>query len=144
MTDLNNLCYEHLLLGALIDECQVYDLPVFPCSQIATERKEMEKVRLSLAAPGMKLAKPVTNKRGMVLYGAGAVLTKEIIARLSDMGVEQITAEGHPLDTGDTGKNLNQHIDELHSRFRYVEGDPLMRKIKDIFLERLKEMAEEA
>ncbi len=104
----------------------------------------MEKVRLSLAAPGMKLAKPVTNKRGMVLYGAGAVLTKEIIARLSDMGVEQITAEGYPLDTGDTGKNLNQHIDELHSRFRYVEGDPLMSKIKGFLLERLRERADEA
>jgi hypothetical protein len=131
-------------LKALIDECQVYGLPVFPCSQIATERKEMQKVPLSLAAPGMKLAKPVTNKRGMVLYGAGAVLTKEIIARLSDMGVEQITAEGHLLDTGDTGKDLSQHIDELHSRFRYVEGDPLMSKIKSLLLERLRERADEA
>lgn len=104
----------------------------------------MQKVRLSLAAPGMKLAKPVTNKRGMVLYGAGAVLTKEIIARLSDMGVEQITAEGHPLDTGDTGKNLSQHIDDLHSRFKYVEGDPLMSKIKSLLLERLRERADGA
>jgi len=104
----------------------------------------MQKVQLSLAAPGMKLAKPVTNKRGMVLYGAGAVLTKEIIARLSDMGVEQITAEGHPLDTGDTGKNLSQHIDELHSRFRHVEGDPLMSKIKGFLLERLRERADKA
>ena len=101
----------------------------------------MQKVQLSLAAAGMKLAKPVTNKRGMVLYGAGAVLTKEIIARLSDMGAKRITVEGHPVDTGDSEKSLGQQIDELHARFRKVEGDPLMRKIKDIFLERLKERA---
>jgi hypothetical protein len=99
----------------------------------------MQKVQLSLAAPGIKLAKPVTNKRGIVLYGAGAVLTKEIIARLSDIGIEQITVEGHPLHTGDTGKSLSQHIDDLHSRFRYVEGDPLMSKIKSLLLERLRE-----
>ena len=104
----------------------------------------MQKVQLSLAAAGMKLAKPVTNKRGMVLYGAGAVLTKEIIARLSDMGVEQIRVEGHPLDTGDMAKKLSQHIDDLDSRFRYVEGDPLMSKIKSLLLERLRERADEA
>jgi hypothetical protein len=104
----------------------------------------MQKIRVSLAAPGIKLAKPVTNKTGMVLYDEGAVLTKEIIARLSDIGVEQITVEGHPLDTGDTGKNLSQNIDDLHSRFRYVEGDPLMNKIKGLLLERLRERSEGA
>jgi hypothetical protein len=104
----------------------------------------MQKVQLSLAAPGIKLAKPVTNKKGMVLYGVGTVLTKEIIALLSDIGVEQITVEGHPLDTGDTGKSLSQHIDDLHSRFRYVQGDPLMSKIKGLLLERLRERAEGA
>jgi hypothetical protein len=131
-------------LRALSNECQVESLPVFPHSQIETESKEMQKVPLNLAVAGMKLAKPVTNNRGMVLYGGGAVLTKEIIARLSDAGVEQITVEGHPLDTGDGGKNLSQHIDDLHFRFRHVQGDPLMSKIKGLLLERLRERAEGA
>jgi len=47
------------------------------------------------------------------------------------------------VDTGDAGKSLGQQIDELHARFRKVEGDPLMRRIKDIFLERLRERANE-
>ena len=135
---------EHLIFRALIDECQVHSPPVFPCSQIAAQRKEMQKISLNLAAAGMKLARVVTNKRGMVLYGTGAVLTKEIIGRLSDIGVEQIAVEGHPLDTGDTGKNLSQQIEDLHARFKYVEGDPLMSKIKGLLLERLRERAEGA
>jgi len=104
----------------------------------------MQRIPMELAAAGMKLAKLVKNKRGMTLCGAGTELTEEIIERLSDMEVKRITVEGHPVDTEDREKSLSQQIDELHARFKYVEGDPLMRKIKDIFLERLKEMAEEA
>jgi hypothetical protein len=104
----------------------------------------MQKIPLELATAGMKLAKLVNNKRGMPLCSAGTELTENIIARLSNMGVKRITVEGHPVDTEDREKSLSQQIDELHARFKYVEGDPLMRKIKDIFLERLKEMAEEA
>ena len=101
----------------------------------------MQRIPIDLATPGMKLAKPVANDRGIVLCGPGTELTEEIITRLSDMGAKRITVEGHPVDTGDSEKSLGQKIDELHARFRKVEGDPLMRKIKDIFLERLKERA---
>ncbi len=104
----------------------------------------MQKIPLELATAGMQLAKLVNNKRGMPLCSAGTELTENIIARLSNMGVKRITVEGHPVDTEDREKSLSQQIDERHARFKYVEGDPLMRKIKDIFLERLKEMAEEA
>ena len=104
----------------------------------------MQKISLELATAGMKLATLVNNKRGMPLCSAGTELTENIIARLSNMGVKRITVEGHPVDTEDREKSLSQQIDELHARFKYVEGDPLMRKIKEIFLERLKEMAEEA
>jgi len=101
----------------------------------------MQKIPIDLATPGMKLAKQVANDRGIVLCGPGTELTEEMITRLSDMGAKRITVEGHPVDTGDSEKSLGQQIDELHARFRKVEGDPLMRKIKDIFLERLKERA---
>ncbi|NVL89920.1 MAG: hypothetical protein HWN69_02840 [Desulfobacterales bacterium] len=103
----------------------------------------MQKIPIDRAMPGMKLAKPVANDRGIVLCGQGAELTEEIIERLSGMGVKRITVEGHPIDTGEPEKSLSQHIDELHARFRKVEGDPLMKRIKDIFLERLKETADE-
>jgi hypothetical protein len=102
----------------------------------------MQKIPLAAAAAGMKLAKSVNNKRGMVLCSMGTELTEAIIDRLADMKVELITVEGHPIDTADAGKSLNQKIDELHARFSHVEKDPLMRKIKDIFLECLKKRGE--
>ena len=99
----------------------------------------MQKIPLELAAAGMKLAKQVNNKKGIVLCGVGTELTEEIISRLSNMGVERIKVEGHPVNTGERVKSLGEQIDELHARFRFVEGDPLMRKIKNMFLQRLKE-----
>lgn len=101
----------------------------------------MQKIPIDLATPGMKVAKPVANDRGIVLCGPGSELTEEMITRLSDMGIKRITVEGHPVDMGDSEKSLGQQTDELHVRFRKVEGDPLMRKIKNIFLEGLKERA---
>jgi len=104
----------------------------------------MQNIPLELATVGMKLAKPVKNQRGMMLCGVGTELTKDILARLSDMEVKQIIVEGPPGDKGEMEKTLSKQIDELHARFWHVEGDPLMRKIKNIFLERLKEGDEEA
>lgn len=104
----------------------------------------MQRISLKHAAVGMKLAKPVKNKRGMTLCGAGSDLSEKMIARLSDMGIKRITVEGHPVDTGEEEKNLSQQIDELNARFRKVDRSPLMRKLKKIFLELLKEGAKEA
>ena len=104
----------------------------------------MQRIPLKLASPGMKLAKPVTNRRGMPLCGAGTELTEAILARLSDVGVEQITVEGHPVDTGQNEKAVTQQIDELHARFKQVASDALLMKIKNILLERLQQRSEEA
>jgi inorganic pyrophosphatase/exopolyphosphatase len=104
----------------------------------------MQKIPLKLAKAGMKLAKPVSNDRGMTLCGAGTELTEVTIARLFDMDVKRITVVGHPINTGREEKSISQQIDELHTRFSKVERDPLMRKIKNIFLDVLKEGAEEA
>jgi hypothetical protein len=101
----------------------------------------MQNVTLERATAGMKLAKPVTNKRGMILYSAGVVLTDDIIVRLSEMGVDQITIGGNPLGTAGEEKSLNQQLDELNARFRHVEKDPLMGKIKNLILTQLRERA---
>ncbi len=104
----------------------------------------MQKIPLKLAAPEMKLAKPVTNERGMTLCGEGTELTGEIIARMSKMGVKRITVEGHPVDTGEREKSLSEQIAELDARFRRVKGDTLMTKIKNILAKGLEERAEES
>lgn len=104
----------------------------------------MKDIPLEDATVGMKLAKPVKNQRGMTLCGAGTELTEDVIARLSKMEVKQITVEGPTGDKGEMEKGLSQQIDELNARFRYVEEDPLMAKIKNMLLERLNKKEEEA
>ncbi len=103
----------------------------------------MQKIALKVAAPGMKLAKPVVNDRGMTLCGAGTVLSQDTIDRLSGMDVKRISVEGHPIDTGQEVKSLSQQLEELNARFRRVEADPLMKKIKNTYSKILKEQAEE-
>lgn len=129
---------------ARLEGCPFHSIYFFPeLKWVRGYRKEMQKIPLKLAVPGMKLAKSVSNKRGMTLCGEGTELTESIIDRLSGMEVKRITVAGHPVDTGVEEKSLSRQIDELNARFRYVEGDPLMRKLKNIFLGRLKEKAEE-
>jgi hypothetical protein len=101
----------------------------------------MQDITLERARAGMKLAGPVTNKRGIVLYGAGAVLTADMIARLSEMGIDQIMVDGNPPGTADDQNSLSLQIKKLNARFRYVEGDPLMGKMKHLILKHLKERA---
>ena len=102
----------------------------------------MQRIPLDLAKPGMKLSKPVKNKRDMILCGAGIDLTEDLISRLSKMDIEWIWVEGHPVDTGEPEKSLGQQIDQLNMRFKNVAGDALMEKIKKILLKRLEEKAE--
>jgi len=100
----------------------------------------MQKIALDRAKPGMVLAKAVENDRGMTLYGAGTELTEKAITRLSNMEVQKITVEGHPIQTGD-GRSLEQQEEALRARFRKVRDDPLMRKIEGAFLKVLREEA---
>jgi inorganic pyrophosphatase/exopolyphosphatase len=103
----------------------------------------MQKISLKQATAGMKLAKPVENDRGMTLCGAGTELTGDTIDRLIRMEVKKITVEGHPVDTGQEEKSLDQLLKELDGRFKKVAGDPLMKKIKRMISKVLTEQAEE-
>jgi hypothetical protein len=103
----------------------------------------MQKILLKQATAGMKLAKPVENDRGMILCGAGTELTEDTIDRLVRMEVKKITVEGHPVDTGQEQKSLDQLLKELDGRFQKVADDPLMRKIKNMISQVLTEQAED-
>jgi len=104
----------------------------------------MQEIPIRRAAAGMKLAKPALNDRAVLLFATGAELTEDNIARLAKAGVKRVTVEGHPVDTDAQEKDLGQEIAELHARFRSVEKDALMRKIRGFFAERLNERAKEA
>jgi hypothetical protein len=57
------------------------------------------------------------------------------------MGIDQITVDGNPPGTADDEESLSLQINKLNARFRYVEGDPLMGKMKNLILKHLKERA---
>jgi len=93
----------------------------------------MQKIPLNLAKPGMRLAKAVLNEKGLVLCGEGVELNDALISRLSNLNINKITVDGHPVDTGAEEKPLDEQLQDLEKRFEKVKSDPLMKMIKSIF-----------
>ena len=91
----------------------------------------MQKVPINLAAPGMILAKPVTNEKGMPLCAEGTELSANLIDRLKKMNVNTLTLKGHPVDLGIEEKSTEEKIRDMTARFARLEGDPIMDKLRD-------------
>jgi hypothetical protein len=87
----------------------------------------------------MTLAQDVRKKddTGRVLCGKGIVLTESLIQRLSKIGILSIVVAGHPV-TVDGEKSVEDLLAALEARFRRVENDPLMKKIKEIYRRRIR------
>ena|SRR6266540_2277561 len=94
----------------------------------------MQHLPLSLAAPDMILAQDVRRHdtpTAPPICGKGVLLTESLIERLRNMGVQSVYVEGHPIWLeGD--KTLDEELAIVDHRFRKVEDDPLMMKLKDI------------
>lgn len=91
----------------------------------------MQKLSINDIKPGMVLAKPVMNDKGMPLCTEGTELTDKLIDRLREMNISTLTVKGHPVDTGVPDKTVEEKIREMTARFARVEGDPLMDRIRD-------------
>jgi hypothetical protein len=104
----------------------------------------MQKIPLKNATAGMKLAKSIKNKRGMPLCTADTELNENMISRLSDAGITEVTVKGNPFGEDASVKPLRQQIDELNARFSSVEQDPLMKRIKSIIFTCLNERVKES
>jgi len=81
----------------------------------------MPEIRIELAQPGMRLAKPVLNNDGATLLEAGYELTDAAIARLRAMGLGSV----HVLEQ----KTPQQVEQEVMRRFRKVADDPIQRQV---------------
>ena len=88
----------------------------------------MPKMPVSRLEPGMKLAKPITAKNGMVMLGEGTELTDKWIERIADMDIANIFVEGPPIQI----ISKEEALDSLNKRFEQVEGKPYMSVIKKI------------
>jgi len=93
----------------------------------------MQKIPIDLAAPGMKLAKPVTKEGGMTIMAEGMELTDSLIVRLENMKVDRITVQGHPVDMGGAGSGTKyaERLERLDVLFRRYGEDKWMMRVKN-------------
>ncbi|MBN1522183.1 MAG: hypothetical protein JW928_06590 [Candidatus Aureabacteria bacterium] len=95
----------------------------------------MKKVTTNDLQPGMKIARKVENKAGMVLLPEGIELTEAHIGRLKKWGIEEIYVEGE--DEGGAGSAdmvpdltiSEEFIAKLDHKFEKVLDDPIMQSI---------------
>lgn len=87
----------------------------------------MQKIPLSLAKPGMKLAKPITKANGMPIIAAGVELSDSLIARLDGMGIDKVFVVG---DAVAASQNPSERVSRLDPLFRRLEDDPFQKKVK--------------
>ncbi|HPK53269.1 MAG TPA: hypothetical protein PK114_02345 [Smithellaceae bacterium] len=98
----------------------------------------MPKIQASKLEPGMKLAKPVLAKSGMVMLGEGAELSETWIERIQDMDIAAVFIEGPPVQT----ISKEEALANLEARFAKVEGKPYMNLLKKIVREHIEGLYE--
>ena len=86
----------------------------------------MQKIPLSLAKPGMKLAKPITKANGMPIIAAGVELSESLIDKLDGMGIDKVFVVG---DAVAASQNPSERVTRLDHLFRRLD-DPFMVQVK--------------
>ncbi|MEQ8253940.1 MAG: hypothetical protein ABRQ28_05095 [Smithellaceae bacterium] len=98
----------------------------------------MPRIPVDKLTPGMKLAKPVTAKNGMVMLGEGTELSETWIERIRNMDVTSIFVDGPPVQT----LSKEEALASLEARFAWVEEKPYMSLIKKIVKEHIEGLYE--
>ena len=98
----------------------------------------MPKISVSSLEPGMKLAKPITAKNGMVMLGEGTELTETWIERIRDMEIASVFVEGPPVQA----VPKEEALANLDARFAQVINKPYMSLIKKITKEHIEGLYE--
>jgi len=87
----------------------------------------MQKIPLTLAKAGMKLAKPITKANGMPIIAAGVELSDSLISKLDSMGIDKVFVVG---DAVAASQNPSERVLRLDHLFRRMDGDPFMEQVK--------------
>jgi hypothetical protein len=98
----------------------------------------MPKIPVAKLEPGMKLAKPVVAKNGMVMLGEGTELTEKWIERIQDMEIASIFIDGPPVQT----ISKEEALANLEARFASAEDKPFMNSIKKLVQEHIEGLYE--
>jgi hypothetical protein len=93
----------------------------------------MPRVALDKLQPGMKLAKPVTNKNGLVMLAEDTELTAILIEKISDLDVAGVFIQG--MTQPDIP--MEEMLADLDKRFQNGENEPYMDVIKQALKEHI-------
>jgi len=93
----------------------------------------MPKIPVSNLEPGMKLAKPITAKNGMVMLGEGTELSATWIERIRDMDIASVFIDGPP----EHGLSKEEALARLDARFANVQDKPYMNLIRNLTKEHI-------
>lgn len=99
----------------------------------------MENIPLKCARARMILAEDIYRPNGaanLPIARKGSALTQGLIERLETLGVQSVAVEQDPVYEKEEGA-LQDARNELTYRFKPVEGNPRMMKIKAIYDKRL-------
>jgi hypothetical protein len=95
----------------------------------------MQKIPLTLADAGMKLARDVFRNDspiGLPICGKGTKLSDTLIARLENMDIMTVYVEGHPVCV-EGESTFNDLLSELDGRFNKTLNEPLNVILYDIY-----------
>jgi hypothetical protein len=93
----------------------------------------MPRIALDKLQPGMKLAKPVTNKNGLVMLAEDTELTATLIDKISDLDIAGVFIHG--MTQPDIP--MEEMLAGLDKRFQNVENEPYMDVIKQALKEHI-------
>ncbi len=93
----------------------------------------MKKVPMDKIEPGMKLAKPIMSKGGMVLLSEGTELTEKWLERIQEMGLDGIFIDA----PAEQALSREDALAQLDSRFKLVVNQPHMADIRNILKEHI-------
>jgi hypothetical protein len=88
--------------------------------------------------PGMKLARPVTNKGGMVMLAEDTELTMALIDKMRDMDIQGVFVQG----LSGPAMPKDEMLCGLEERFASVPDEPRMAILKRIMRDHLEGLYE--
>ena len=94
-------------------------------------------IRVDESAIGSTSARDIRDKTGAIVCCAGDRLTWRLVHKLRRGDVDSIHVLLEPDRAGN--QTVHERLSELDGKFARVENDPVMRALKDIVAERIRE-----
>jgi len=94
-------------------------------------------IRVDESAIGSTSARDIKDKTGAIVCCAGDRLSWQMVRKLRRGDVDSVHVLREPDRTGN--QTVHERLAELDARFARVQNDPVMRALKEIVAERIRE-----